>query len=187
MLPAGLIGPNTRDQAAAIVKNLTEQIRSEEWDTANDLSNQLEAVILNDANVNIDNVLYSEDPLQPLYKPLISYLTSSQTRKQFGVGNTPFNFISNDAGNALNDDEQQSVLHLLPNLIANYRVMIYTGNMDLNCNIAGVDGTYYWYLICEKENFNSDLHPQRTWKQCNGRTIWSGTKPSAFNGASELN
>jgi len=143
MLPAGLIGPNTRDQAAAIVKNLTEQIRSEEWDTANDLSNQLEAVILNDANVNIDNVLYSEDPLQPLYKPLISYLTSSQTRKQFGVGNTPFNFISNDAGNALNDDEQQSVLHLLPNLIANYRVMIYTGNMDLNCNIAGVDGTYY--------------------------------------------
>jgi carboxypeptidase C (cathepsin A) len=135
----GLIGPNTRDQATLIVKNLTQQIYSEQWDAANDLSNLLETVILNDANVNIDNVLYSEDPLQPLYQPLIGYLTSAQTRQQFGVGNKPFNFISNDAGNALNDDEQQSVLHLLPTLISNYRVMIYTGNMDLNCNIAGVD------------------------------------------------
>jgi hypothetical protein len=138
----GLIGPNTRDQATLIVKNLTQQIYSEQWDAANDLSNLLETVILNDANVNIDNVLYSEDPLQPLYQPLIGYLTSAQTRQQFGVGNKPFNFISNDAGNALNDDEQQSVLHLLPTLISNYRVMIYTGNMDLNCNIAGVDGTH---------------------------------------------
>jgi carboxypeptidase C (cathepsin A) len=28
---------------------------------------------------------------------------------------------------------------LLPNLIANYKVMLYTGNVDLNCNILGVN------------------------------------------------
>lgn len=80
--------------------------------------------------------------MQDLFGALDEYLNSAGTafhlsisymnievKKSLNVGNNPWNFINMTTENALNADEQQSVLSLLPNLISNYRVLIYTGNM----------------------------------------------------------
>ena len=60
-------------------------------------------------------------------------------RNALNVGDHTWSFENQTSYNALNADEQQTVIHLLPHLINNYRILIYTGNVDLNCNVLGVD------------------------------------------------
>jgi len=83
---------------------------------------------------------FAEDPTNPLIDALDIYLNRPETKAQLNVNmNTTWVMSSGPVYVAFTLDEQQSVLYLLPTLLANYRVMIYTGNFDLNCNIAGVE------------------------------------------------
>jgi len=163
----GLIDSYQRDQAQQIQNQLAEAVANEQWIDANNLSNDLEAVVLTAAgNVDIDNVLYPVDPLGNLIGVLVSYLNRPDVKKSLNVGNHTFSFENLDTANALNADEQQSVLHLLPNLIASYRVLIYTGNVDMNCNLLGVEA----YL--NKMNWTSNA---AFYKAPNGLWIVNGT------------
>jgi len=136
----GLIDSYQRQQAQYIQDQLALAIVQEDWLNANNLSNDLENFVVAAAgNIDMDNILYPSDPIAPLIMSLSQYLNSPAVRAQLNVGNHLWQFEGNNSYQALNADEQQSVLGLLPNLIANYRVLIYTGNLDLNCNLWGVD------------------------------------------------
>jgi len=136
----GLIDSYQRDQAELIQQQLKTAIEEEQWISANNLSNSLEAFVLNACgNVDIDDVLFDVNPLNDLIDALTTYLNLPEVRAQLNVGNHSWSFSNDSAGSALDADEQRSVLHLLPPLIAAYRVLIYTGNMDMNCNLMGVE------------------------------------------------
>jgi carboxypeptidase C (cathepsin A) len=55
------------------------------------------------------------------------------------LSNVTWSITSDQVYNNFNADEQKSVRYVIPLLVRQIRVMIYTGNMDLNCNVAGVD------------------------------------------------
>lgn len=134
----GLIDAKTRDRAAILYARLKAAIDAGEWDSANNLSNYLESMVVTAAGIDQDNVMDSSDPMNDVLNLMPNYLNSAAMRSLLNVGNNTWTFVSNSAGNALNADEQQSVLHLFPNLIASYKVMLYVGNMDLNCNVEGI-------------------------------------------------
>eukprot|EP01102_Stenamoeba_stenopodia_P016417 TRINITY_DN5740_c0_g1_i3.p1 TRINITY_DN5740_c0_g1~~TRINITY_DN5740_c0_g1_i3.p1 ORF type:complete len:472 (+),score=127.60 TRINITY_DN5740_c0_g1_i3:47-1462(+) len=136
----GLIDSYQMAEAQKIADELTMHILNEDWKRANQLSNKLEAYVTNHAGVDEDNVLYSTDPIMPYAEILNVFLNSDYVKEEFKVGNHNWTFESQEVYRAFDNDEQQSVLYLLPNLIENYRVLIYTGNMDLNCNLLGVEG-----------------------------------------------
>uniref|UniRef100_A0A6B2L691 Carboxypeptidase n=1 Tax=Arcella intermedia TaxID=1963864 RepID=A0A6B2L691_9EUKA len=135
----GLIGPRERELAKSYADALKDSILSEDWLKANDLSNTLENYVVGASGIVEDNVGYDVDPIAPYAIALDTYLNSEAVKKAIGVGNLTWQFVSMPVYTALDADEQQSSRHLLPNLIDNIRVLIYTGNMDLNCNVAGVD------------------------------------------------
>jgi len=60
----------------------------------------------------------------PLAKVLDSFLNNPYTKEQFNVGNHTWLFESQEVYRAFDNDEQQSVLNLLPNLIENYHVLM---------------------------------------------------------------
>jgi len=133
----GLIDMATRDKAQEKYNALERAIQNQLWDHANDLSNDLEALVVNAANIDQDNFFYSSDPMDDIISAMPNYLNQPQMKQLLGVSRD-WAFISDSAGNALNADEQQSVLHLFPDLIKNYRLMLYVGNLDLNCNVEGI-------------------------------------------------
>ena len=55
------------------------------------------------------------------------------------MGNHSWLLTNSSVYEAFDADEQKSVLDLFPELLQTYRVLIYTGNMDLNCNVLGVE------------------------------------------------
>jgi len=134
----GLIDTYTRDQARVKFTELKAAIDNQLWDHANDLSNNLEGLVVSAANIDEDNFYYPSDPMQGILNVMPNYLNHPEMKKLLGVGSHTWTFLSNSAGNALNADEQQSVLHLFPDLIANYKVLLYVGNLDLNCNVEGI-------------------------------------------------
>jgi len=136
----GLIDTHQRDIAQGIMDSIAKAIFETQWLLANDLSNDLIAYVTAEAgNIDLDNILYDSDPMNALMIPLTAYLNEPATKEAIHVGNHNFSFFSYASYNALNADEQQSILYLLPNLIDHYRVLIYTGNMDINCNLLGVE------------------------------------------------
>jgi carboxypeptidase C (cathepsin A) len=137
----GLISEADRDSAQSIMTHLIDAIQTGQWRKANDLSNALEAVVLNAAGVEVDNVLFSKDPLEEIANSLQRFFDLPEVKAIIGTENFKRNwaFVNTTVESFFDDDEQQSVLSLLPTLIDNYRVLIYTGNMDLNCNVAGVE------------------------------------------------
>eukprot|EP01099_Mayorella_cantabrigiensis_P004724 TRINITY_DN35_c0_g1_i4.p1 TRINITY_DN35_c0_g1~~TRINITY_DN35_c0_g1_i4.p1 ORF type:complete len:205 (+),score=41.21 TRINITY_DN35_c0_g1_i4:25-639(+) len=118
-----------------------KNILSQDWKRANSYSNMLVTYVVNSAgNIDVDNMAYAIDPTGPLIDAMEVYLNLPQTKAQLNVyTNTTWVMSSTPVYVSLTLDEQQSVLYLLPTLIANYRVLIYTGNFDLNCNVAGVE------------------------------------------------
>ncbi|KAK9879924.1 hypothetical protein WA026_008428 [Henosepilachna vigintioctopunctata] len=58
------------------------------------------------------------------------FVQSSDIRKAIHVGNLIYH-DGNEVNNALNSDVMKSVVHLLPELINNYRVLIYGGQVDI--------------------------------------------------------
>lgn len=133
----GLIDMATRDKAQEKYNELARAIHNQLWDHANDLSNDLEALVVDAANIDQDNFYYSSDPMNDIINVMPNYLNQPQVKQLLSV-TRDWAFISNSAGNALNADEQQSVLHLFPDLIKNYKLMLYVGNLDLNCNVEGI-------------------------------------------------
>lgn len=137
----GLIGDRERDIAQSVMDELAQSIQNGSWILANNLSNELEAIVVEASGVEIDDIMYAKDPIEPLAKSLKAWF--AQQSVQAVIGTTKFKpewgFVNETVESFFDADEQKSVLQLLPTLIENYRVFIYTGNMDLNVNVAGVD------------------------------------------------
>ena len=71
----GLIDSYQRSQAQVIMNSLSTAIKAQNWLSANDLSNQLEAFIETaSGNVDLDNMMYDSDPLQPQLTAVNNYL-----------------------------------------------------------------------------------------------------------------
>jgi vitellogenic carboxypeptidase-like protein len=137
----GLIGDYEHDVAQSVMDELANCINNGSWFTANDLSNELEEIVVEASGVEIDDVMYSKDPVEPYAKSLKAWFAQKSVQNLIGTtGFKPvWGFVNETVESFFDADEQKSVLPLLPKLIENYRVFIYTGNMDLNVNVAGVD------------------------------------------------
>jgi carboxypeptidase C (cathepsin A) len=165
----GIIDMATRDKARGKYEELKRAIHSHLWDHANDLSNDLEALVVGAANIDQDNFYFSSDPMQPVLNVMPNYLNQPQMKQILGVGDRTWTFLSDSASNALNADEQQSVLHLFPELIHNYKFMLYVGNLDLNCNVEGIMN----YLPHMGWNGYPEFYrqPNQKWWVDNGQTL----------------
>jgi len=138
----GLINTRQKFEAEAIQKRLVKAIQASKWVDANNLSNQLEQYVLTAAGpLDIDDVMMSQSAIDPIISAAGVYLNLPEVREALHLEDSPKNwtFVNQTAGDALVEDEQKSLAHLLPNLISKYRVLIYTGNYDMNCNLVGVE------------------------------------------------
>jgi len=161
----GLINTRQKNEAEAIQVKLMAALKTKSWKLANNLSNELEAYVVKAAgDIDIDDVLNPESPVDQVISAMQTYLNLPEVRKSLNVapGVKNWSFVNGTAGSALDDDEQQSILYLLPDLIANYRVLIYTGNLDMNCNIAGVEAYLDSMEFSGKEEFYDA--PRKSWK-----------------------
>jgi len=159
----GLISNKQRDQAEVIQNKLVEAIKRSEWITANKLSNELEAFVLKAAgDIDVDDMINEISPVDPIIVQIGNYLNRPDVRAALNISTKMWSFVNGTAGGALDADEQQSVLHLLPNLIANYRVLIYTGNLDINCNLVGVESYLNGLDFPGKTDFYNA--PRGSWK-----------------------
>jgi carboxypeptidase C (cathepsin A) len=159
----GLLDGFQKSQAQAIADQARQAILSKQWLAANDLSNKLEDFVVKaGGGYDEDDILYGYAPMAELMKGLVKYLNDPETKNMLHVPQArTWAMFNNDAYNALNADEQQSAMGLMPNLIDNYRVMLYTGNMDLNCNLLGVEA---WIMAMDWP------HTQEYWKS--PKKIW---------------
>jgi light-regulated signal transduction histidine kinase (bacteriophytochrome) len=101
-----LIDAKKAAEAQAIADELSAKILAEDWKKANELSNQLEAVIVNAAGVDEDNILYGQDPMQGDIDAMITWLNENSTREIFGAVKA-WDFESMPVYRAFDNDEQQ--------------------------------------------------------------------------------
>lgn len=74
-------------------------------------------------------------------------MSSAAVQQALHVPASPYWSSCNaQAGQALSPDEMIPSLQLLPDLIANYRVLLYNGNFDMNCGASGTE-TYLNNLL----------------------------------------
>jgi len=113
-------------------------IDAELYDLADDAGNILLTFLAGDLDVY--DIRYTNgDPTDPLAAALATYLNTPVVQKLMNAGNQAWTMCGDDAYFGLMGDIEQSVANLLPDLLANYPVMNYNGNMDLICNYLGTN------------------------------------------------
>ncbi|XP_043288504.1 venom serine carboxypeptidase-like [Venturia canescens] len=63
---------------------------------------------------------------------------AADVRRALHVGNNNFTFVSHQVRQYLEDDLTRSQVHLVASLLQDYRVLIYTGNLDVVCSSVSV-------------------------------------------------
>ncbi|XP_045472980.1 venom serine carboxypeptidase-like [Harmonia axyridis] len=113
---------NIRDQSIDLIKQ-------GKYDEARDLQDEILYTFTRETGItNMYNYLFAQDQDD---EPLMDiFIQTSEIRKAIHVGNTKFQ-NGEEVNQALNNDVMRSVVHLLPDLLDNYRVLLYSGQVDI--------------------------------------------------------
>ncbi|KAL3269548.1 hypothetical protein HHI36_008613 [Cryptolaemus montrouzieri] len=124
-----------------IVDSNIKKIMDEQRDKAIELINQGEYVRARDVYDNLLFIITNTTGITNLYnylfaldtddEPLMdAFIQTSPVRKAIHVGNATFH-NGDEVEAALDVDFMKSVVHLLPDLLDNYRVLLYSGQVDI--------------------------------------------------------
>jgi len=119
----------------------------------------LDYVSTSAGNPDVYDIRKYEFPPEP---PIGKFLNNREVRKAIFGTNSPNIWDECGSQPGLDEDIMKSVKSKMPDLIANYLVLIYNGQFDLICNLAG---TQYWLD-------SLDWPGKEAWKIAN-RKIWS--------------
>ncbi|KAF7288078.1 hypothetical protein GWI33_000131 [Rhynchophorus ferrugineus] len=89
---------------------------------------------------NYFNYLYPVDPLNTELLLMGKYIQRLDVRQSIHVGNTSFNIENQIVEQNLMNDVMQSIASWLSELLNNYRVLIYNGQLDIIINIKLLQG-----------------------------------------------
>jgi carboxypeptidase C (cathepsin A) len=146
----GLIDEQQRAHANRLAVNATAALhyaqvsgQRADWIVAHQRADDCEEYVVNSAGlVTEDNVQAVTNPLQPQTDALTVYLNRADVRQALHVPTRRLWALSSAAANqALAGEVEKSVLGLFPGFLERLRVWIYVGNMDMTCNVVGIDGT----------------------------------------------
>ncbi|XP_044755656.1 venom serine carboxypeptidase-like [Coccinella septempunctata] len=156
----GIVDLKTKDFLNTIRDDSIDLIKQGRYAEARDRQDEILYTMMSMTGItNVYNYLFAQDQDD---EPLMdTFIQTSEIRKAIHVGNAKFQ-DGGDVNEALNSDVMKSVVHLLPELIDNYRVLLYSGQVDI---IVAYPLTVN-YL--EKLNFSSSAEYKMA-----SRNIWS--------------
>jgi len=134
----GLIDRNEMDVVQERFTECQTLVDSQQWRKAADYCDAIQDYIVNaSGGVNINDVRSFGTSLPDF---LNRYLNRSDVKAAMHVPDfVDYNVCPDPPFEALRTDEMMCVKDLLPPLLARYPVLIYNGQFDLNCGIAGTE------------------------------------------------
>ncbi|KAL1517757.1 hypothetical protein ABEB36_001483 [Hypothenemus hampei] len=123
----GLVSAEIRDKINYYEDLAVKAINASNWDDANVQSGLQMYLINHHTGVNIYNYLYD----YPSDSAWVNFLNTEEVRKAIHVGNTQFG--DKGAASALEEDVPHSIAPWMEEVLDNYRVIVYTGQVDIIC------------------------------------------------------
>jgi len=153
----GLIDYAELEIANGLVEIYQEMVVLREYEVAQNFGNALMSLLIVEAgDIDVYDIRYNGgDPTDPLQDALQTYLNQAAVKSKMNAGSQSWTACSSTPYFALLDDISRSSEFLFPNLLANYRVLLYNGYYDFICNL---DGTNQWASVINwpyKNQFNS--------------------------------
>lgn len=125
----GIVDLRDKKLMDSIRDEALDLIRQGRYEEARDKQDDILGIMTNITGItNVYNYLFAQDTDD---EPLMDvFIQTSEIRRAIHVGNSKFQ----DGGavnEALSGDVMKSVVHLLPDLMDNYRVLLYSGQVDI--------------------------------------------------------
>ncbi|KAK4875529.1 hypothetical protein RN001_011951 [Aquatica leii] len=131
----GLIDIDTKFIMQGMVDEAIKKIQKKQWEQASD---DIQKIIIGSDNEfslyknvtgfnNFFNLLYLNDTS---IDNMVKYVVRSDVKAAIHVGNTSFS-VGNEVLNALKSDLPQSVAPLFTELLDNYKILLYSGQLDI--------------------------------------------------------
>nr|CAH7712729.1 unnamed protein product [Callosobruchus chinensis] len=136
----GLIDSNARKVFQDLEQEGVKFIQNKQFDKAFDIVDKILYGDLNNhtsvfKNVtgfdNYFNYLYNKDPIDPEIDLLGAYVQRDDVRAAIHVGNNSFNTEAETVEINLKNDVMQSIAPWISELLSNYRVLFYNGQLDI--------------------------------------------------------
>lgn len=129
----GLIGDKGKEVYTDLQDKLLKHLRNHEWEKAMDIRGSLvEGEAYTNYVGNVSNMNYLK-PNVDLVAPYEIYLKTPEIRKAIHVGNLNFSFVSLQAATGLGVDPVLSVKPWVEDLLKDYFIVFYTGQLDIIC------------------------------------------------------
>lgn len=137
----GLIDENELSSYTQMLAQCTALVQAEDWAQAQVFCDAMDTFVVNaSGGINIDDVRqFGGDDKDTR---LTQWLNAAAVQQALGLPFVNANAWAECSGAvaaALATDEMKDAVQLLPNLLANTRVMLYNGNFDLNCGVTGTE------------------------------------------------
>jgi vitellogenic carboxypeptidase-like protein len=136
----GLVDTNQKARLDALYVKFEKTVDADKMKEAFELGSEIEELILNCAgNPDIYDVRRRSDDSDDLLR---SYFNSDAVKEALNVSTLIDWQCADDVGPVcenLIEDNMKDVTYLLPDLIKNYRVLLYTGTFDMSCGFLGTE------------------------------------------------
>ncbi|KAL3269549.1 hypothetical protein HHI36_008614 [Cryptolaemus montrouzieri] len=125
----GIVDSNTRQRMDKQRDKTIDLINQGKYDKARDANDKILDILTDVTGMtNVYNYLFA---LSSDDEPLMdAFIQTTPVRKAIHVGNATYH-NGDEVDEALNGDVMKSVVHLLPDLLDNYRVLLYSGQVDI--------------------------------------------------------
>eukprot|EP00033_Pygsuia_biforma_P002605 GCRY01002883.1.p1 GENE.GCRY01002883.1~~GCRY01002883.1.p1 ORF type:complete len:430 (-),score=61.35 GCRY01002883.1:73-1362(-) len=137
----GLYDLREKKLAQEIYEDLVKAIEAENWVYANVLSNKIQKFMADSAGSDEDDFLNAKSAIDAYLPALTEYLNSPAAKTRFNVGNHSWAFYNATTEDAFNSDQQRSILPIFRELLPQIPILLYCGNLDMNCGCLSLDYT----------------------------------------------